>query len=160
MSTHSDPLWSRSVSLYASTASVRARHLAAALGGGVNGEYVVLCCHGDDDRILIPELAEEMERFQPFHGSVGPDEIRNITALTASVVVITGCGTGTDTLAAAFLDSGASAYLAPVGAPFGYASIFAPLFVFYELTEGRTLHQAVDRLSRHDPELAMWRLWP
>ena len=100
-----------------------------------------------------------MEGFQPFHGSLGPDEVRSITALDGPVVITTGCGTGTDALAQAFLDSGASAYVAPVGAPFGYASVFAPLFLFYELTEGRTLEQAVDRLTGHDAELAMWRLW-
>jgi hypothetical protein len=43
--------------------------------------------------------------------------------------------------------------------PFGYASFFAPLFLFYELTEGRTLAEAVARLQAHDRELAMWRLY-
>jgi hypothetical protein len=51
------------------------------------------------------------------------------------------------------------AYVAPRGAPFGYASLFAPLLLFYELTERRTLRQAVGRLQAHDAELAMWRLY-
>jgi len=32
--------------------------------------------------------------------------------------------------------------------------------LFYELTERRTLPEAVDRLRAHDAELSMWRLWP
>ncbi|MFJ2771401.1 hypothetical protein [Streptomyces sp. NPDC087300] len=72
--------------------------------------------------------------------------------------VLTGCDTGDTALLDAFLDAGASACVAPRGGPFGYASLFAPLFLFYELTERRTLPQAVARLRAHDPELAMWHL--
>ncbi|MEN2419719.1 hypothetical protein AABB02_16660 [Streptomyces rimosus] len=64
--------------------------------------------------------------------------------------------TGAPTLTDAFLDAGASAYIAPSGAPFGYAGVFAPLFLFYELTEQRTLTEAVTRLRAHDGELGMW----
>lgn len=49
-------------------------------------------------------------------------------------------------------------HVAPDGGPFGYASFFAPVFLFYELTEQRTLTEAVQRLQDHDRELRMWRL--
>jgi hypothetical protein len=137
----------------------QARHLVRALGGEATAPYVVLACHGDEGRILLPELAEEVERFQPVHGSLGPDDVRRFARLPGSVVISTGCGTGTPALAEAFLDAGASAYLAPAGAPFGYASVFAPLYVFYKLTEQRSLEHAVERLRAHDGELAMWRLF-
>ncbi len=65
---------------------------------------------------------------------------------------------GPPDLVEAVLDCGAGAYIAPDGAPFGYASLFAPLLLFYELTERRTLTEAVDRLAGHDGELSMWRL--
>jgi hypothetical protein len=74
-------------------------------------------------------------------------------------VISTGCDTGTPELARAFFAGGASAYVAPAGAPFGYASVFAPLLLFYELTEGRSLEQALERLCGHDRELSMWRLF-
>jgi hypothetical protein len=57
------------------------------------------------------------------------------------------------------LDCGATAYIAPDGAPFAYASFVAPLLLFYELTELRDLGEAVRRLRAHDDELAMWRLY-
>ena len=131
-----------------------------ALGGEASAPYVLLACHGDGGRVLLPELAEEIERFQPLHGSVGPDELRRVVRLSAgSIVISTGCDTGTEDLASAYFEGGASAYVAPGGAPFGYASAFAPLFLFYELTEGRPLEQAVSRLRDHDRELSMWRLF-
>lgn len=73
-------------------------------------------------------------------------------------MIATGCDTGHPALAEAVLHCGASSYVAPEGGPFGYASLFAPLFLLYELTEQRTLTEAVRRLQDHDRELGMWRL--
>lgn len=136
------------------------RHLVAALDGSRPiAPYVIVSCHGDEGRILMAELAEELAGFQPFNGAVGPDRVREHFRLPGSVVLVTGCDTGDPVLADAFLDAGAGAYIAPHGAPFGYASVFAPLFFFYELTERRTPEEAVGRLRAHDGELAMWRLY-
>ncbi|MGW2615048.1 hypothetical protein [Streptomyces sp. NPDC001500] len=136
------------------------RHLVAALGGARPvAPYVILSCHGDEGRILMEDVADELSRFQPFNGDLVPDRVREHVRLPGSVTLVTGCDTGDPALADAFLDAGASAYIAPRGAPFGYASVFAPLFLFYELTERRTPMEAVERLRAHDGELAMWQLY-
>ncbi|GLW47042.1 hypothetical protein Stsp02_27040 [Streptomyces sp. NBRC 14336] len=135
------------------------RHLVAALDGSRPiAPYVILACHGDEGRVLLDELAEELARFQPFNGTLGPEQVRAHLRLPGSVVLVTGCETGHPALADAFLDAGASVYIAPEGAPFGYASVFAPMFLFYELTQQRGLTEAVERLRAHDDELSMWRL--
>ena len=134
------------------------RHVLAAFEHVAGAPYVVLACHGDEGRIKLPRLADELERFQPIHEWLGPDDVRRYARFDGSVVIATGCDTG-GVLGEAFLDAGASAYVAPEGAPFGYASFFAPLFLFYELTEGRSLEEAVERLRAHDRELSMWRLF-
>ncbi|TQE36453.1 hypothetical protein Sipo8835_09850 [Streptomyces ipomoeae] len=136
------------------------RHLVAALDGTRPiAPYVILSCHGDEGHILMDDVAEELAEFQPFNGAVGPDRVREHLRLPGSVTLATGCDTGDPALAEAFLDAGASMYIAPTGAPFGYASVFAPLFFFYELTERRTPSAAVERLRAHDTELAMWQLY-
>ncbi|MET7688940.1 hypothetical protein ABZT06_13365 [Streptomyces sp. NPDC005483] len=136
------------------------RHLVAALDGTRPiAPYVILSCHGDEGRILMEDVADELARFQPFTGAVGPDRVREHFRLPGSVTLVTGCDTGEPALADAFLDAGAGVYIAPRGAPFGYASVFAPLFLFYELTEHRTPIKAVERLRAHDDELAMWQLY-
>ncbi|MEV7195086.1 hypothetical protein AB0N81_25250 [Streptomyces sp. NPDC093510] len=137
------------------------RHLVTALSAGTGhgaAPYVIIASHGDEGRIVLPELAAEMAEFQPFNEGMGPAEVRAHVRLPGSVVLLTGCDTGDPALVDAFLDAGASACVAPRGAPFGYASLFAPLFLFYELTERRTLPEAVASLRAHDDELAMWHL--
>ena len=135
----------------------QARHLAAALSAP-EVPFVIVECHGDEGVIVLDELAEEVQRFQPFGPRVTPDDVRRIADLHGATVVATGCQMGEEQMADAFLDGGAEAYIAPTGAPFGYASVFAPAMLFYELTEGRGIDAAVQRLRAHDDELAMWQL--
>ncbi|MFF3767451.1 hypothetical protein ACFYYR_25670 [Streptomyces sp. NPDC001922] len=135
------------------------RHLVAALGGNRPvAPYVIIAGHGGDGRILMDEVPDALAGAQPFNGSIGPGVVRGHLRLPGSVVLATGCGTGRPDLADAFLDIGARAFIAPSGYPEGYAGVFAPLFLFYELTERRSLTDAVCRLSRHDDALAMWQL--
>jgi hypothetical protein len=137
----------------------QARHLLAALTEDSDAEYLLMLCHGDEGAIVLPELAEEVEQYQPFHGRITPDDLRGFARLDGRVVIATGCETGHPDLAQAFLDAGAAAYIAPTGAPFGYASYFAPISLFYDLTEQRTLDEAVAHLHQRDTELNMWRLY-
>ncbi len=137
----------------------QARHLLAALTEHSDAEYLLMLCHGDEGAIVLPELAEEVEQYQPFHGRITPDDLRGFARLDGRVVIATGCETGHSDLAQAFLDAGAAAYIAPTGAPFGYASYFAPISLFYDLAERRSLDDAVTHLQEHDTELSMWQIY-
>ncbi|WP_280387127.1 hypothetical protein [Nocardia wallacei] len=138
----------------------QARHLLAAFGGDrAVAPYVIVCCHGGDDVILMPELGGEVAAKQPFNSRLGPDEVRKYLRFPGSTVLCTGCDTGNPGLARAFLDAGARRYIAPSDAPYGHASVFAILLLFYELTAGRTVEQAFERLQSYDDELSMWRMY-
>ncbi|MGC7299566.1 hypothetical protein RA988_23975, partial [Mycobacteroides abscessus subsp. massiliense] len=53
------------------------RHIVTALGSDRTvAPFVVLGCHGDEGRILLPELGEPIASDQPFNGLLGPDEVR------------------------------------------------------------------------------------
>jgi hypothetical protein len=138
----------------------QARHLVLVLSGeeGVLAPYVVLSCHGDDG-IVLPQLADEIESWQPVHGRMRPQDVREHVRLQGQTVICTGCDTGNEEMADAFLDAGAGAYLAPTGAPFGYASVMAPALLFYVLTQGGSLDEAVATVNAVDAELAMWKLF-
>jgi len=75
------------------------------------------------------------------------------------VVISTGCDTRRTRAGGGVLRGRRGRLRRAVRAPFGYASAFAPLLLFYDLTEGRSLDAAVARLRAHDRELEMWRLF-
>ncbi len=138
----------------------RGQHVVNVLSGEeASAPYVILAMHGDHDKLLLPSLAEEIAATESFNGALTPEDLSTFVDLPGRVVMSLGCETGTSNLARAFLDHGCAAYIGPEGAPFGYASMFVPMFLFYELTERRSLDEAVERLRRHDQELAMWRLF-
>ncbi len=91
--------------------------------------------------------------------SYSVDELADIVRLPGKVIVSVGCASGSPELADVFLSSGATAYIAPVTSPFGHA---APVFVtilFFALTQGRTLEEAVEVARSVDRELAIWQLF-
>lgn len=135
----------------------QARHLAEALAAPPV-PFVVLGCHGDEGTIVLDALADEVQRYQPFGPRVTPADVRQVARLAGTTVVATGCEMAGEAMSDAFLDAGAAAYIAPTGAPFGYASVFAPALIFYEVTQGRSIDAAVQRQRAHGDELAMWRL--
>ena len=138
----------------------QARHVVSVLSGREgSSEFVIMDCHGADGNILLPDLSEEIEARQPFHGVLTADDLRSIVDLPGRTVLSTGCQTGNNELAQAFLDGGCDAYIGPAGGPFGHGALFAIVWIFYELTQMRSLDDAVARLQRHDDEQAMWRLY-
>jgi len=138
----------------------RGQHVLNVLSGEeATAPYVLLAMHGDQDQLLLPPLAEEIAATERFLDALTPQDLHSFVDLPGRVVISLGCETGTPNFAHAFLDHGCTAYLGPQGAPFGYASLFVPIFLFYELREGRSLEEAVERLHRHDQELAMWCLF-
>ena len=91
--------------------------------------------------------------------SYSVDELAAIVRLPGKVIVSVGCASGSPELADVFLSCGASAYIAPLTSPFGHA---APVFVtvlFFALTQGRTLEEAVEVARSVDRELAIWQLF-
>lgn len=138
----------------------QARHLIRLLSGEEpTSQYVILSCHGYDGTILLPELDEQLEGTQPIHRRLTADAVREVVRLKDRVVISTGCETGTEELAAAFLDGGCSAYIAPTRAPYLHTSFTAVTLIFYGLADGRTLSEACGRLHEYDDDLAMWQLW-
>jgi len=113
--------------------------------------------HGDENRLLLPSLYERIAATEQFNDALTREDLDSFVDLPGRVVLSLGCETGTPELADVFLRHGCVAHIGPEGAPFGYASAFVPTFLCYELTEMRTLEQAMERLCGHDDELAMWR---
>jgi hypothetical protein len=138
----------------------QARHLVDVLSGREGtAPYAILDSHGDEGRFVLPQLDSAVAAGQPFDGYLGPAELGTFVRLPGRVVISLGCTTGAEPLARAFLNGGCDAYIGPDGAPYGYGSVFFPLFLFYELTNCRPLAEAVERVRAHDAEMALFRLY-
>jgi hypothetical protein len=138
----------------------QALHLLKLLSGDEPAaHYAILCSHGVDGGIVLPELADHLEVMQPVHGILTADALRGRVHLPDRVVIATGCGTGNPGLAHAFLDGGCGAYIAPTGGPYGNSGIVAITLLFFGLMRARTLAESMDRMRHYDDELSMWQLW-
>ena len=128
----------------------RCAHLIAVLRGeATDAAHVVLCCHGDDEGIILPELHSSIAAEEPYTGHFGDQAIRREARLDSRVVLSTGCSTGA--LAPAFLAAGASAYIAPTGDPDGAAPFaFVAMFYYHLLSLGadlRTVFEAAQMVG-------------
>lgn len=138
----------------------QARHLLKVLSGDeAAAQHVILCCHGDEGGIVLPELGEQFEAMQPVHGTLTAEALRGRVHLPDRVVIATGCRTGNPQLAQAFLDGGCAAYIGPTGGPYGSSVVVALVLLFHELMRGRTLADSMARVRSYDDELSMWQLW-
>ena len=138
----------------------QARHLLTLLSGDeALAQHVILCCHGDDGGIVLPELGEQFEAMQPVHGILTGEALRDRIHLPERVVIATGCQTGNPQLAHAFLTGCCAAYIGPTGGPYGDSVVVAIVLLFHELMRGRTLAEAMARVRSYDDELATWQLW-
>jgi hypothetical protein len=92
----------------------RAQHLVDILSNQVDvGDHLVLCGHGDDRGLVVPELAPELEAKEQFHGALTADDLRGLVNLPGRTVVSLGCMTGQNAIAEAFLAGGCVAYVGP-----------------------------------------------
>jgi hypothetical protein len=120
--------------------------------------HLVLCCHGDEEGIILPELHPSVAAEERYVGHFGADAVRKEARLKGRVVLSTGCSTAG--LAEAFLDAGASAYIAPTGDPYGAAPLaFLMAFYYRLLVVGEDLEAAVRAARRIGGDARMFRLF-
>ena len=74
---------------------------------------ILIMCHGIDEGIVLPELAKEVAKEQPYNKILTPNNLNDFLKLNNSLVVNTGCSTGTKDFADAFLENGSDCYVAP-----------------------------------------------
>ncbi|WP_010275476.1 hypothetical protein [Paenibacillus senegalensis] len=109
-------------------------------------ETIILCCHGDDDGILIdgePTLTGE--------------EIKSCCMITNKVIINLGCSTGKQHIADAFLHRRGLTYIAPVDDIEGNSSLLFAIHVFYYLANGDEWSEAVDKARQFDEECKLFK---
>ncbi|WP_019359911.1 CHAT domain-containing protein [Streptomyces sp. AA1529] len=137
------------------------RHLADVLNGTLSqAEHLVFSCHGDSRGMVLDRLAPELTEQQPFNDVLTPAIVAELSCSPRSAVLSTGCATGTDALARAFLGGGCSAYVAPLRYPAGAAVLaFTSAFYYQVLVLGFSLPEAVASARGLGGDTELFRLW-
>ena len=94
-------------------------------------DFIVIKCHGDDGDIIMPELAEHIYFPDEPRGNFGFNEINKYLALEDTCIINTGCSTGVETMAKAFVKNN-NIYIAPNNDIEGDSGlVFVVLFFYY-----------------------------
>lgn len=114
-------------------------------------DFLILSCHGDE---------KEGMYTCPDEKPLLPDEIRKASKLKNKTILSLGCATGTDEFAAAFLDTGSSAYIAPKDYPFGNSSLLFAIHLCYQVSQHKKpLAEAFEMAKKYEKESSMFQLW-
>lgn len=139
----------------------QARHLLELLGGEEKrSEYILLGGHGTQKGFCLPELAKELEQEQPFSGNLGPEVIKKHLRFEGNMIISNACMTGTETVAAAFLDQGASYYIGPKDYPEGNATLhFTNCFYYFLFCQQQSIEVAFQKAKYQDQETQLFELF-
>lgn len=122
---------------------------------------MVLTGHGDAEGLVLPELAHEIEKEQPYHRRMSAQDFREFLNLHPdSLVINTACSLGTKEMAGAFLDAGCRYYIGATDDPVGNASLFYALHFFYEhICRKKSVEEAHEIARSHDDQTRMFHLY-
>lgn len=140
-------------------------HFVEALGQVPPNSIVVIAAHGEDGRIILPELAPELAAQQTTGTTLGCDDLPANLALTGvQLVICTACTLGHEAMGQRILAAGACAYAAPKGYPEGDASLMYGLAMLYALRPGASHHSSLDEshlearmVTIRDAEFELWQ---
>ncbi|WP_334077188.1 delta-aminolevulinic acid dehydratase [Paenibacillus sanfengchensis] len=124
-------------------------------------DLIVLHFHGDEGKMIMPELGEDVYEDGEPRGDFGPDEIRRYAKLEGKTVFGNGCTLGDPALARAFLDGGCRIYIGPDDYPEGNAALMFMLRLFYEMCQNLKPLKEAYRLARSMDEenMTMYRIY-
>ncbi|MFC9541115.1 delta-aminolevulinic acid dehydratase [Lysinibacillus sp. NPDC056959] len=124
-------------------------------------DYLILNFHGDEGRICMPKLGEDIyEVNEPRGEFFGPQEILNYCTLKDVKVIASGCTLGEKQLATAFLKGGCYSYLAPDDYIDGSANLMFLIRFMYEIiANGCTQQEAFEIAKSIDDETSMYQLY-
>lgn len=123
----------------------------------IDFDYLILSCHGEDGAIIMPELADSVYFPDEHRGNFSEREVARHLKLSGKVIINSGCTTGGAALRKAF--SRGNAYVAPRDYVEGNAAVFFIIHLFYELSKGTPLAEAVSKARQTDGETALFDLF-
>ena len=121
-------------------------------------DYLIIGCHGDDGKIIVPVLGENIYYPDGCRSNLGFQELQNKVTIHNKTVICTGCTTGSGTLYKAFTTQN-NIFIAPSDYIEGKSDLLFVVNMFYHLSNGIGLEDAYSIASKIDIETALYKLY-
>ncbi len=122
-------------------------------------DYLIIGCHGDEGRIMMPILGDEVYYPDECRGDLGFEELRDRVRIQGKTVICTGCTTGSGELYRAFTRRN-NAFIAPSDYIEGKSGLFFVIRLFYHLANHVSLEDSCALACGTDEETGLYRLYP
>lgn len=121
---------------------------------------ILITCHGTKKGIVLPELAPQIAKKEPYRDFITPANLKEFVNLKGHVVLSTGCVTGKQTFANVFMSRGAGAYIALQGYPEASAALlFVVNFYYFLLVKKLSVKEAYQKAVQSDPKELSFKLF-
>lgn len=123
-------------------------------------EIIIICSHGSQDGILIPELSPELEINMPFHKKLTFEDLDAILNFNKQLVINTGCCLGKEIFANVFINKGAKAYIGATEYIEGNAIVpFLTMFFYFYICKKTPLYEAFKKAQNIDSQTNTLKLF-
>lgn len=120
-------------------------------------DCIIISCHGDDGRIIMPTLSDCLYDDGEPRGDFSAEEVRRFIDISDKLIINLGCETGEKQLASAFSEN--NTYIAPTGCVEGSSALFFAIRLFYELASKKCdVEDAYLKAKETDSETALFSM--
>ena len=117
---------------------------------------LIICAHGVDGHLIMPELSEELYKVKEPRGAFTPGMIQEYAHLEGLGIINTACTLGRKKMAEAFLSSGCKYYIGVRKEVEGNAALVFVQNFYYHLCNDLSLNEAFEKASRVDSETSLF----
>jgi len=121
--------------------------------------YWIFSSHGEEAAFLMPELAPELYLPDEIQAPIDAQHIRQSAKLNGQTILATGCTLGELSLAQAFLNSRANAYIGSTDYVEGNTALLFIIRFFYEIANGNTEIEAFETAQKMDEETLLFECY-
>ena len=123
-----------------------------------NYDYLIIGCHGDDGKIIVPILGENVYYPNECRNNIGYEELRGLVKIKDKTVICTGCTTGAGELCKEF-NRNNNIFVAPTDYIEANSSLMFIVNLFYHLSNGLSFKDSFAIASAIDSETKLYNFY-
>ena len=123
-----------------------------------NYDYLIIGCHGDDGKIIVPILEENVYYQNEWRNNIGYEELQGSVKIKDKIVICTGCTTCAGELYKEF-NRNNNTFVAPTDYIEGNGSLLFIVNLFYHLSKGSSFKDSFARASSIDTETKLYKIY-